>query len=236
MHYDTHNFHMNWSNASGMDKDMRDEMLVHELADVIVSHKPVVIDALRESGIRVSDDISRKGLTKLIADNAPENPDLQEHLAMVIVAKNLGSQAVYSSYSGCAPGYIQNYFGHCIKAPRSTTQAGAFAGNVAAGEFDRNWNNAAGDEAAEQKQPTQQEIASKLGELFGGLFRRGRERRQQQQNAKRELDNQVDNKVTITDAPKEGLPTIAWVGIGVAGVAVVGLVGYMIYKASKKAA
>lgn len=233
MQYGAHNFQMNFTNAKSLHPEMAKEMLVHEIAEMVINHQQGVVDALRDSGIKVSDFPTRKELVNLITEHGADNEQLRENIAALMIEKNTGEPQ--SNYSGCGPGQTQDSMGFCHK---SVSHTSAFDGGIRPGKYDRNWNSADGTKApaadpTDDKSGLFSSLASNLGDLFGS-WRKGHEKKKQQQNAKTDIQNTVDDKAAQQGAPAEGLSSGAWIGIGVGAVAFFSLLGFIIYKARKK--
>lgn len=145
MVFERHDFNMNFSNASGMDRETAEQIILNEITDLVIGEKAAVIDVLQKAGVDVSPNASRKQVVKLLAKHVPTHPKLKNTIAMMIAEYNDPTPASAqaqgyrsgsftgnemtgdSNAAGCPPGTYMNYFGFCIKYKKGEQQA-AFAG------------------------------------------------------------------------------------------------------------
>lgn len=99
MKYLKHNFVTNFHNATMMgDQQAAKEMLLSELADIIMQHKDMVISDLQAVGVKVPVNATDKQLGKLVIENL-DKKDLQQHISETLIHHHqmhgLNSNGIY---------------------------------------------------------------------------------------------------------------------------------------------
>jgi hypothetical protein len=95
------------------------KLIISEIGQLMIYHRGHIISALNEAGIKTSGNASDKEVAKKIADNLGTNIEFTNAILTLLVSINSGSGFYLAT--GCPQGYYQNYFGNCIKSPKSQT-------------------------------------------------------------------------------------------------------------------
>ncbi len=89
------------------DRQAQSDLLIPKIADLINNDRDEVIVLLKDSGIKVPDNVSRKQLAILVADNAGIRPKVADGLSFMI-ARNNGIELESEG--------VSNFFGELIGA------------------------------------------------------------------------------------------------------------------------
>lgn len=90
MIYARHNAVENWKNAVGSkDEVMRNDMLLDEIAKVIIDKKHEVIQILKKNNVFVPPDVTQIKLAGILAKNIPDNTNLKKDIVNSITEHNI---------------------------------------------------------------------------------------------------------------------------------------------------
>tara|TARA_R110000824_G_scaffold187856_2_gene369132 strand:- start:3602 stop:4315 length:714 start_codon:yes stop_codon:yes gene_type:complete len=236
MIYQNFNFNESYSNANGIKKE---EMAVSELGNVIGQSPSAITEALRESGVKVPLNPSKKGLIRTIIKNR-QNKRMVKNLSAVIFASSkfdekdsnflnavtmptLSGTEIPPSLSG---GITTEQSGTSSKGGLFKSIGGFFKGLGA-----KRKERASDPKVQERRkkwgnwfQENKGTIGGIAGNLFRGLSQGGSQNRMNTQA------QGGQNPYAVNTQPK-GLSLGAKIGIGVGVLAVVGTI---IYFATRK--
>lgn len=88
MEYKRANFVHNFLNAVDTDHMAGWDMFINELNELLVNHKPSVVKAIRDSGLRVHENDSLKVMSDLIHDKLVDTPELRKNLVKAIFLRH----------------------------------------------------------------------------------------------------------------------------------------------------
>jgi len=92
MRYIKHDYPMNFMSATGSeDTVLSQEILLDEVAQLIVRHPIEIIDALRESGVKIKGKPSDTEIVNVLTKNLGENEMLSRKVSKLIIRKNNGN-------------------------------------------------------------------------------------------------------------------------------------------------
>lgn len=88
MHYRRANYAHNFLNAIDTDHVAAWEMFINELNELLVNNRAAVVQAIRDSGLRVHTNESLKVMSDLIHDKMYTMPELRANLNKLILARH----------------------------------------------------------------------------------------------------------------------------------------------------
>jgi hypothetical protein len=221
MRYDKHNFVQNLSNATRMgDHDAAKQMLLSQLADIILMHSDLVISDLKNIGVDVPSNPSSKELAKLSIEHL-DDPKFQKLIAETI---------------------IHHQEVHGLSA------VGQFDSIVSLGGEDLNYNADGEGKFLNAVDPVSA-IADAAGELFkfGGKFAGKKADKQiAEENTKAAKEQSKQELIKLLNTKQEGknanknikhvMSPFAILGIVIGSIIVIGAISYTVYKMKNKKA
>lgn len=136
MLYMVHNTKSNYLNADAAGDDkMKRDIVLSEVAKMIVANPGKVLEHLKASGVKVNGSPDGQKLASIVAQTMRGSKQFAQLMAKDIAAGagNLNCNGCQYSAAACPPGYTQNYFGQCFKNKKAGGHA-ADGEKVDAGE------------------------------------------------------------------------------------------------------
>ena len=214
MIYQNFNFSDSFSNASG---NRRNSMVISRLAFLIGTQFNVVKDVVSASNIRVSRNITKRGLARLIIKNKNNDLLIENLSALIVIDSKVSNRMRFSNVDGEQKGQLFKKIGNWFKAGKERRQARRLArqGKDSAG---------LGKKLGGLLKDNKKEVAEVGGSLLGGLFSRGGGSQLQAQTG------QTASGKPINPYAKAPMSLGTKIGIGVGLLAILGVGIYFMRK------
>jgi len=98
------NFFNNFSNANGCSLDVKKDILLDEIAQLISKHKPLVVEALNKNGANIKPSISDKNTASLVVDYIYKSEEFRNDINMLVIALN--SDVLTSDFYSAEGGFL----------------------------------------------------------------------------------------------------------------------------------
>lgn len=224
MYYQNHDLKSNYRNADAAGDDkMKNDILMSEVARIIVSSPNRVIEHLNSTGFKVNGMPSASRLSEIVAIAIKESPKFTGRLAA-----DIASGASFSA-SGCGPGFVQTYSGVCVPAKRGSKPMAA-DGMVGVNPAEIA-NSASKNIDPKQVADSVSTLTTALGRIFGGIKRRRDEKRSGSaapNPAPRNPTKELQGKVNAAKGTQENPNIMRNVAIAIgAGIFIAGVIYFV---------
>jgi len=220
------------------ENDKAKKLIIKEIGQLMVYHRGHLISALNEAGIKTSANASDKEVAKKVADNLGENIPFTNAVLTLLISLNSGSGFYLAT--GCPSGFYQNYFGQCIRTKKGGTLSanGYYNANEPTGSelggfssFLSSLTSSGADKSGSTPNVTVgADPISAIAGAIGSIFSFGaakREGKNAAQTEKLKLAQQIIANKNTQQPPANNTGKVLLV---VGGLAVVGVIAYLIIK------
>ena len=218
------------------------KLIVSEIGQLMVYHRGHIISALNDAGIKTAGNASDKEVAKKIADNLGTNEAFRNAMITLLISINSGHGFYLAT--GCPTGYYQDYFGNCLKVKKGQSFAANGYYNADEGSGSGGFANflkslgagsdASGGAASTGGKTPQVTVGadpfSAIAGAIGSIFSFGAARTEAKSSAQTEKLKLAQQILANKNAQQPPASNTGKTLLIVGGIAVVGLVAYLIIK------